>query len=126
MANKRIFVAFAMEDEITKFLFTGQAKNEKVPYEFIDMSVKEPYDEKWRTQCRARIKSCHGVIALVSPNTEKASGELWEIDCALQEGIPLLGIYIKNATWINKPSNLFGVPCKEWTWENVKEFIESL
>lgn len=31
MADNRIFVAFAMEDETTKNLFTGQAKNCKLP-----------------------------------------------------------------------------------------------
>ena len=39
MANKRVFVAFAIEDETTKILFTGQAKNKNVPYDFIDMSI---------------------------------------------------------------------------------------
>lgn len=71
MANKRVFVAFAIEDETTKILFTGQAKNAKVPYEFVDMSVKEPFDEKWKTNCRTRIKGCDGFIALVSKNTKK-------------------------------------------------------
>jgi hypothetical protein len=126
MANKRVFVAFAIEDETTKILFTGQAKNAKVPYEFVDMSLKEPFDEKWKTQCRSRIKGCDGVIALISKNTKNAEGELWEIDCAKDENIPLLGIYIKEATYSDKPDNMYRVPCKEWTWDNVKEFIESL
>ncbi|MDT3695616.1 MAG: hypothetical protein ROY99_04435 [Ignavibacterium sp.] len=126
MANKRVFVAFAIEDETTKILFTGQAKNAKVPYEFVDMSVKEPFDEKWKTNCRTRIKGCDGFIALVSKNTKKAAGELWEIDCAKEEKIKMLGIYIKEATYADKPDNMTGVNCKEWTWDNVKEFIESL
>jgi len=126
MANKRVFVAFAIEDETTKYLFTGQAKNARVPYEFVDMSLKEPYDEKWKTQCRSRIKGCDGVIALISKNTKSSDGELWEIDCAKSEKIPLIGIYIKEAGFANKPDNMYGVLCKEWTWENVKAFIESL
>lgn len=126
MANKRVFVAFAIEDEVTKNLFTGQAKNKNVPYDFVDMSVKEPWDEKWKTNCRTKIKGCDGFISLVSKNTKNAAGELWEIDCAKEEKIKMLGIYIKEATYADKPDNLYGVTCKEWTWENVKEFIESL
>ncbi len=126
MANKRVFVAFAIEDETIKILFTGQAKNENVPYDFVDMSVKEPWDEKWKTNCRTRIKSCDGVIALVSKNTKNAAGELWEIDCAKEEEIPLMGIYIDGATSADKPANLYGVACKEWTWPNVEEFLDSL
>jgi hypothetical protein len=126
MANTKVFVAFAIEDEITKFLFTGQAKNKNVPFDFIDMSVREPWDENWKTNCRNLIKSCHGVIALVSKNTKNAAGELWEINCSKEEGIPLIGIYIDGATFADKPTNLYGVTCKEWTWDNVKEFIESI
>ena len=126
MANKRVFVAFAIEDEKTKTLFTGQAKNKNVPYDFVDMSVKEPWDEKWKTKCRSRIKGCDGFIALISKNTKKASGQLWEIDCAKDEGIPMMGIYIDGATSSDKPANMNGIPCKEWTWHNVLGFIESL
>ncbi|MDP1811061.1 MAG: hypothetical protein Q8K66_06600 [Sediminibacterium sp.] len=55
--------------------------------------IKEPFDEKWKTNCRTRIKGCDGVITLISKNTKKAEGELWEIDCAKDEKIPLIGIY---------------------------------
>ncbi len=44
MANKRVFVAFAIEDETKKILFTGQAKNKNVLFDFVDMSVKQPWD----------------------------------------------------------------------------------
>jgi len=126
MANKRVFIAFAIEDEATKNLFTGHAKNARVPYEFVDMSIKEPFDEMWKTNCRLRIRSCDGVIALISLNTKIASGVIWEIDCAKDQKIKLIGIYIKDGGFYDKPSNMFDVLCKQWTWENVKEFIESL
>ena len=126
MANKRVFVAFAIEDEKTKILFTGQAKNEKVPFDFTDMSVKSPWDSQWKTNCRSRIKGCDGVIVLVSKNLKNASGALWEINCAKEEGIPLMGIYIGGADVTNKPVELNGVVCKTWAWENVKNFCELL
>lgn len=72
----------------------GNKKNKNLPYDFIDMSVTEPYDEKWKTNCRARIRNCSGAIAVVSKKTKNASCEIWEIDCVKDEKIPLLGIYI--------------------------------
>ncbi len=126
MANKRVFVAFAIEDEVTKNLFTGQAKNEKVPFDFVDMSVKQPWDSQWKTNCRTKIKGCDGAFVLVSKNLKNASGALWEIDCIKEENIPLRVIYINGGTFSDKTANLSGVTCKEWTWDNVKEFIESL
>lgn len=126
MANKRVFVSFAIEDEKTKNLFTGQAKNEKVPYDFVDMSVKEPWDEKWKTNCRTRIKGCDGMIVLVSKNLKKADGAIWEIKCAKEEKLEIMGIYIDGGTISDKPSVMDGIACKEWTWDNVKKFLNSL
>jgi hypothetical protein len=54
MASKRVFIAFAIEDEATKILFTGQAKNKNIPFDFVDMSVKQTWDEKWKTNCRTK------------------------------------------------------------------------
>jgi hypothetical protein len=126
MVNKKIFIAFAIEDEKQKILFTGQAKNAKVPYEFTDMSVKSPWDEKWKTNCRSRIKGCDGVIALVTKNLKKADGAIWEIKCAIEEDITLIGVYLDGTTITDTPDELDGVKKVSWAWENIKEFIDSL
>ena len=41
--KKTVFIAFAKEDEGTRNLFTGQRVHPGTPFEFVDMSVKEPY-----------------------------------------------------------------------------------
>src|SRR6266852_627593 len=89
--SNRIYVGFAVEDKAYRDFLVGQAKNKKSPFEFVDMSAKEPWDEKWKTNCRIRVKGCDGVIALVSKNTAKADGELWEIRCAKEEKVPVRG-----------------------------------
>ena len=49
MADKRVvFIAFAIEDEWARNMFKGQSLNTKSPFEFIDMSVKEAYEEGWK------------------------------------------------------------------------------
>ena len=126
MANKRVFIAFAIEDEQQKILFAGQAKNANVPYEFVDMSVKEPWDEKWKTRCRTRIKGCDGAIALVTKNLKKADGAIWEIKCAKEEKIPLIGVYLDGTTISDTPDELNGIKKVIWTQSNIKAFIESL
>lgn len=125
--NHRIFIAFAIEDERSRDLLVGQAKNEKSPFEFVDMSVKEPWDEKWKERCRSRIKGCDGVIALVSKNTAKATGQLWEIKCAREEKVPIIGIYTTTDDRPSTlPSELSGVRIVGWTWANIKAFIDGL
>lgn len=122
--SNRVFVSFAIEDKTYRDFFCGQAKNEKSPFEFVDLSVKEPWDEKWKTNCRSRIKGCDGMIALISKNTANAAGQLWEIGCAKEEKIPVLGIF---CTTENRP--MFppaGIKIVDWTWANIRRFIDSL
>src|ERR1035437_405042 len=125
MATKRVFIAFAIPDEKYRVFLVAHAKNEKSPVEFIDMSVKEPWDEKWKTNCRVRVKGCDGVIALISKNTAAADGELWEIQCAYEEGIPTM------LMWVNDerpavPALLKDKRINVWSWSNLKTFIENL
>jgi len=122
----RIFTSFAIEDKAMRDLFVGHAKHDKVPYEFVDMSVKEPWDSSWKTQCRARITSCDGVIALITKNLKKGHGAIWEINCAKEEKIPLLGVYMKDCTIADTPSELDGVKKVNWTWSNIADFVNGL
>ncbi|WP_010145913.1 TIR domain-containing protein [Serinicoccus profundi] len=125
MADKIVFIAFAKEDERTRDLFVGQRKLGTTPYDWTDMSVKKPYDEEWKERVRTRIRRSNGVIALISSSTPQATGELWEIECAREEGKPLLGIWIEKG-YRTKPTAMGSAPCKEWTWENVGNFIDGL
>lgn len=125
MDRKTIFIAFAMEDEKTRNLFVGQRKLGSTPYDWTDMSVKNPYATEWKERVRTRIRRSDGVIALISSNTPRAIGQLWEIKCAREEGKPLLGILIEEG-YRTKPAEIGTVPCKNWTWANVGNFIDGL
>jgi nucleoside 2-deoxyribosyltransferase len=126
-SSHRIFIAFAIEDEWARTYLVGQAKNENSTFSFTDMSVKKPWDEEWKKQCRSRIKGCDGVIALVSKNTAAATGELWEIKTAKEEGIPIIGIYTKSDDKpASLPAELSGVSVKNWTWPNISAFLATL
>lgn len=123
----RIFISFAIEDSNLRDFLVGQAKNEKSPFEFVDMSVKEPWDDSWKTRCRTKIKGCDGMIIIVTSNTKKASGQLWEIKCAKEESVPRRGIWgHSDDKPSNLPSELDGVRIVSWTWDNIKSFLDSL
>jgi hypothetical protein len=123
MADKKVvFIAFAIEDEKQRDLLKGQSLNTKSPFEYIDMSVKQPYDKEWKERVRTRIKRSDGVIALVSKNSLTSSGQKWEIQCAKEEGKKVRGIW----AYTNDRTDLVGVNTKVWTWDNIKDFIDSL
>lgn len=122
---KRIFTSFAIEDIKLRTMLTGQARNERSPFEFVDMSVKEPWDEKWKTNCRTRIKGCNGVIGIITSNTPKADGQLWELKCAYEEDIPVLLIY-GNDGRPALPAPISGKRVNLWTWDNIRDFLNRL
>lgn len=123
MANKKVmFIAFAMKDETQRDFLKGQSLNTKSPFEYIDMSVKEAYSSKWKEKVRTRIRRSDGVVILVSANSLNSDGQKWEIQCAKEEKVPILGIW----AYTNDRTNIVGVNTKAWTWDNIKGFIDSL
>lgn len=123
MAHKKtIFVAFAIEDERQRDFLKGQSLHPRAPYEFIDMSVKEPYDKDWKDRVRTRIKRSDGVIVLVSENSLTSSGQKWETGCAQEEGKPIRGIY----AYKEDRTNIGGFIIFPWSDKNITDFIDSL
>jgi MTH538 TIR-like domain (DUF1863) len=123
MADKKvIFVAFAIEDKTQRDFLKGQSLNTRSPFEYVDMSVKEPYDSEWKERVRTRIRRSDGVIALVSKNSLSSSGEKWEIQSAQEEKKPLRGVW----AYTNDRTKIDGVNTVVWTWDNIKAFIDSL
>jgi len=123
MADKKvIFIAFAIEDERQRDFLKGQSLLTKSPFEYIDMSVKQAYDSDWKDKVRTRVRRSDGVIVLVSKNSLTSSGQKWEIQCAKEEGKKILGIW----AYSGDRTSLSGVNTKVWTWDNIKNFINSL
>jgi hypothetical protein len=123
MADKKvIFVAFAIEDARQRDFLKGQSLNTKSPFEYIDMSVKEAYSSEWKERVRTRIRRSDGIIALVSKNSLTSSGQKWEIACAREEKTRALGIW----AYKDDRTSLEGVRSVVWTWDAIRDFIDSL
>lgn len=122
---KRIFIAFAIEDVRSRDFLVGQAKNDSSPFEFVDMSVKQPWETDWESKCRSRIKGCDGVIALISKHTPSATGQLFEIKTAEEEKIPIMLMY-SNSDRPSLPYPLNTKMINVWSWDNIKSFINKL
>ena len=91
------------------------------------MSVKQAWDSAWKTNCRRKIKGCDGVIALITKNTKNADGELWEIKCAKEEGIPCLGIWGNdNHYGVSIPNELSSSQMRDWTWSNISSWLNRI
>ena len=123
MADKKtVFVAFPIEDEDMRDLLRGQAVNARTPFEYIDMSVREAYDSGWKDKVRTRIRRSHGVIALITKNSTTSSGQKWEVECAKEEGKPILALWPKSDDRTAFPE----LTAKPWSHPTIATFIDSL
>ncbi|MBE9180272.1 hypothetical protein IQ268_17045 [Oculatella sp. LEGE 06141] len=126
---KRIFISFAIEDKTLRDFLVGQKRNDNIDIDFIDYSVKQPWDSQWKTNCRVRIKGCAGVIGIITKNTPKADGQLWELKCGYDENKSTLLIHGYNdpdSRLKVKPKEIEGRLINNWTIENISKFLENL
>lgn len=123
-SKKRVFISFSKKDEKYRDYLVKQAKSERSPFEFMDMSVKQPWQESvWKQKCRSKIKSCDGMIVLLSRNTYHSKGARWEIKCAREEGVPLIGMHVKKDDVGSVPPELRGKKIITWSWDNLDSAI---
>jgi hypothetical protein len=123
MNRIRAFISFAAEDARGRDLFVGQGKHPDTPWEIADWSLHEPFSERWKTQTRARIVRCHTVIQLVGRKTYLADGAIWEVNCAIREGIPTFGVWISQDLRGPVPSCFGTSNIIDWTWEGIGSMI---
>ena len=123
---KRVFISFAVEDVLYRDFLVGQARNKRSPFELADMSVKEPWSSNWKERCLTKIRGCHGMIALVSKNTKDASGARYEIQCALDEKLPLMPMYVNDERNYTLPFELASKRIYAWSWANLETFVDGL
>jgi hypothetical protein len=120
--DKTVFVAFAIEDENIRNMIKGQSLHTKTPFSYVDMSVKEAYDEEWKKKVRTRILRSDGVLVIVSKNSSSSSGQKWEIKCAQEEKKKIHGIW----AYKEDRTKIEGVNTMVWTWDNIKDWIDGL
>lgn len=89
----RVFISFHIEDEAQVNLLRHQSKNSE-QLEFTDYSVKEPFDEKWKTQCTERLKQSSVIVVAIGEETHSREAVLWEIRKAHELGKQVIGMRI--------------------------------
>ena len=63
------------------------------------------------------------MIVLISKHLKNADGAIWEIKCAKEEGIPILGLYMKGCGILDTPYELNNIKKVTWTWAVIASFV---
>src|SRR5712664_1473680 len=77
---RNVFISFHTDDEPQVNLLRHQAASERFDLEFNDYSIKEPFDEKWKSQCREKIALTSATICMIGPDTASRPSVIWELE----------------------------------------------
>jgi len=91
---RNVFISFHIDDESQVNLLRAQAKGEQFEIEFRDYSVKEPFDEKWKTNCRERIAQTSMLVCMIGEKTAQREAVIWELNEAYRQGKKVAGVRI--------------------------------
>lgn len=120
----RAFVSFQMEDRWARDFLVQHAHNKNTSIDFIDYSVHEPFGEKWKTNCRARIAQSKGTIVMIGPGTARADAVLWEVAETIRQTHPIFGIQINVGKTHPIPAGLPAPRVIRWDFDDIVAELE--
>lgn len=95
--RRNVFISFAAEDLALVNFLRGQAKNENSNLDFIDRSLREPYDsenvEYIKRGIRERIRQTSVTVCFITENTAQSKWVDWEIRESINLGKGVVAMY---------------------------------
>jgi len=79
--------------------------------------VNEPFDEKWKTQCKERIAMTSTVIVLIGPDTHSREAVNWEINEAYKQGKNVIGVRVHKYENHRVPQSMVDNGAKIVNWD---------
>lgn len=123
---RNVFISFHIDDESQVNLLRSQATGENFDIEFRDYSVKEPFDEKWKTNCRERIAQTSMLICMIGSRTAEREAVNWEIEEAYRQGKQVIGvrIYRDRNDPIPQPLLEHRAPTVNWDIKEISRLLD--
>lgn len=126
--RKRVFLSFKGEDKNKVDLLRGQAKNENSELDFIDFSLRAPFNsenaEYIRSGIRERIKQSSVTVVCLTKDTHKSEWVDWEIRESKRLGKKVVGVRMEDGP-ITTPKAMEENNCKVVNW-NHKEINQAI
>jgi hypothetical protein len=127
--RRSVFISFATEDLTLVNFLRGQAKNENSNLDFIDRSIREPFNsenvEYIRRGIRERIRLASVTICFVTENTTQSEWVDWEIRESINLGKGVIAMYQGDKPPRNLPSanKEFGIRLVPWNQSELSSAI---
>jgi hypothetical protein len=123
---RNVFISFSIADEAQVNLLRSQARDPRFGLEFRDYSVKEPFDEKWKTNCSDRISQTSATIVMIGADTASREAVNWEIEQSYKQGKRVIGVRISRERNDPIPIALrdHGAPIVYWNLDDISRMLE--
>ena len=123
---RNVFISFHIEDEDQIKLLRHQAKDNQFGLHFRDYSVKEPFDERWKSQCKERIAQTSALVCMIGEDTWKREAVNWEIKEARRQGKLIIGVRIHRDKDHQIPKMLkeTNAPITDWNLAKISLLLE--
>ena len=125
MATPRAFISFQMEDRYARDFLSQHAKDKRNDIEFVDYSVKKPWDSSWKTECKRRIAATKGTIVLIGATTYKSDAVLWEISETKKQEHAMFGIQINKDRTHPIPAGLTAQNVIRWDFAQIIRWLNT-
>jgi len=129
--RRKIFLSFRVEDLDRVNLFRGQAKNENSDLDFIDYSLRAPFNsenaEYIKRGIRERIKQSSVTVILVSKETHKSEWVDWEIRESIRLGKGVVAVKLEDDPSMKYPKALeeHGIQPVSWNHKIIRDAIDN-
>jgi len=126
--RRKIFISFIGEDIDLVNLFRGQAKNENSDLDFIDYSLRVPFDsrnaEYIRRGIRERIQQSSVSVVLITNDTHRSKWVNWEIRESIRLGKGVIAVKLRE-TPMKMPKALeeHGIKPVKWDHKLIRQAI---
>jgi len=125
--TRNVFISFHVADEAQVNLLRAQARDSDFGMEFRDYSVKEPFDEAWRSNCREQIGLTSMTICMIGPETATREAVNWELEESYRQGKKVIGVRIFRDRNDPIPAPLLehGAPILYWNRDEIRGHLDS-
>lgn len=124
-AKRNVFISFNTDDEWAVNLLRSQAKDERFDVEFRDYSIKDPFENAWKTQAEEIINLTSVMIVMIGHDTASRDAVNWEIRKAHELGKKVIGVRIYRDENVPVPTEIktYGDPVINWDIKKLQELL---
>lgn len=118
--RRNVFISFDSDDLPLVNLLRGQAKNDNIPIEFNDYSLKEPFNSEQadyiKRRIRERIRPASVTMVYLTNKAAESEWVDWEIRESIKLGKGVIAIYQGDTPPRNLPSALKELDIQPVQW----------